>query len=57
MTAAGKVIHHIRWTPIDLATAFQCDRSWIETWETGSEEVPAGLSVGRIDALNQHAAL
>ena len=48
----NECLHHIRWTPINLAATFQCDRSWIEAWETGSEEVPAGLLVGRIDALN-----
>ncbi|CAN7665896.1 hypothetical protein LJR239_005214 [Neorhizobium tomejilense] len=49
----NECLHHIRWTPINLAATFQCDRWWIEAWETGSEEVTAGLSVGRIDALKR----
>jgi hypothetical protein len=35
---------HIRWTPINLASALQWDLSWIEALETGNAEVPAGLA-------------
>lgn len=34
----------IRWTPINLASAIQCDLSWIEALEAGNEEIPAGLA-------------
>ena len=34
----------IRWTPINLASALQCELSWIEALETGMEEVPPGLA-------------
>lgn len=33
---------HIRWTPINLASALQCDLSWVEALEAGNAEVPAG---------------
>ncbi|MCS0460082.1 MULTISPECIES: hypothetical protein [Rhizobium] len=32
---------HIRWTPINIASALQCELSWIEALEAGNEEVPA----------------
>ncbi|MBB3465272.1 hypothetical protein [Rhizobium sp. BK377] len=35
---------HIRWTPINLASALQCDLSWVEAMEAGNAEVPAGLA-------------
>jgi hypothetical protein len=35
---------HIRWTPINLASALQCDLSWVEALEAGNIEVPAGLA-------------
>jgi|GEM_PF-1513787 len=35
---------HIRWTPINIASALQCELSWIEAMEAGNEEVPAGLA-------------
>ncbi|MBO9096590.1 MULTISPECIES: hypothetical protein [Rhizobium] len=34
---------HIRWTPINLASALQCDLSWVEALEVGAVEVPAAL--------------
>ena len=34
----------IRWTPINIASALQCELSWVEALEAGSEEVPAGLA-------------
>jgi hypothetical protein len=34
----------IRWTPLNIASALQCELSWIEALEAGSEEVPAGLA-------------
>ncbi|RDJ12401.1 hypothetical protein [Rhizobium grahamii] len=36
---------HIRWTPINIASALQCELSWIESLEAGNEEVPTGLAV------------
>jgi hypothetical protein len=35
---------HIRWTPINLASALQCDLSWVEVSEAGNIDVPAGLA-------------
>src|SRR5262249_55577226 len=35
---------HIRWTPINLASALQCDLSWVEAMEAGNAEVPVGLA-------------
>ncbi|AYG57992.1 hypothetical protein [Rhizobium jaguaris] len=35
---------HIRWTPINLASALQCDLSWVEAMEAGNAEVPDGLA-------------
>ncbi|MGE7367773.1 hypothetical protein ACQKKX_01725 [Neorhizobium sp. NPDC001467] len=34
----------IRWTPINIASALQCDLSWIEALEAGNEDVPEGLA-------------
>jgi hypothetical protein len=34
----------IRWTPLNIASALQCDLSWIEALEAGNEEVPDGLA-------------
>lgn len=34
----------IRWTPINIASALQCELSWIEALEAGNEEVPAELA-------------
>ncbi|PZM11213.1 hypothetical protein [Rhizobium tubonense] len=35
---------HIRWTPINLASALQCDLSWVEALEVGAVAVPDGLA-------------
>lgn len=35
---------HIRWTPINLASALQCDLSWVEALEAGNAEIPEGLA-------------
>ena len=35
---------HIRWTPINLASALQCDLSWVEALEVGNTEIPEGLA-------------
>lgn len=35
---------HIRWTPINLASALQCDLSWVEALEAGNAKVPEGLA-------------
>jgi hypothetical protein len=34
----------VRWTPINIASALQCELSWIEALEAGNEEVPTGLA-------------
>ena len=34
----------IRWTPINIASALQCELSWIEAMEAGTENVPADLA-------------
>jgi len=47
----------IRWTPIDLASALQCELSWIEALETGEEEVPAGLGAWLEVLAVSHEAL
>ena len=33
----------IRWTPINLASALQCELSWIEAMEAGNEQIPVEL--------------
>ena len=33
----------IRWTPINLASALQCELSWIEAMEAGNKPIPDGL--------------
>jgi hypothetical protein len=33
----------LRWTPINLASALQCDLSWIEGMEVGNETIPLEL--------------
>jgi hypothetical protein len=38
----NECLRYIRWTPINLASALQCDLSWIEALETGNEDVPTG---------------
>ncbi|WP_306869082.1 hypothetical protein [Neorhizobium galegae] len=53
----NECLRHIRWTPINFASALQCDLSWIEALEAGNEEVPAGLAAW-LEALAQaHEAL
>lgn len=34
----------IRWTPINLASALQCELSWIEAMEAGNEAIPDELA-------------
>nr|NTA43405.1 hypothetical protein [Agrobacterium tumefaciens] len=34
----------IRWTPINIASALQCELSWIEALEAGNDTVPDGLA-------------
>lgn len=34
---------HIRWTPINLASALQCDLSFVEALEVGAVAVPEAL--------------
>ncbi|CAN7611957.1 hypothetical protein [Neorhizobium sp. LjRoot104] len=53
----NECLRHIRWTPINLASALQCDLSWVGSLETGNHEVPAGLA-GWLETLAQaHEAL
>jgi hypothetical protein len=53
----NKCLRHIRWTPINLASALQCDLSRIEALETGNEEVPAGLAAWLETLAQAHEAL
>ena len=53
----NEYLRHIRWTPINLASALQCDLSWIEMLETGDEEVPAGLAAWLEMLAQAHEAL
>jgi hypothetical protein len=47
----------IRWTPINLASALQCELSWIEAMEAGYEPIPDELETW-IEALaGVHARL
>jgi hypothetical protein len=46
-----------RWTPINIASALQCDLSWVESLETGSEEVPVGLAAWLEVLAQSHEAL
>jgi hypothetical protein len=48
---------HIRWTPINIASALQCELSWIEALEAGNEEVPAGLAAWLEALAKMHEAL
>lgn len=48
---------HIRWTPINLASALQCELSWIEALEAGNEEIPAGLAAWLETLAQAHEAL
>lgn len=47
----------IRWTPINLASALQCDLSWVEALEAGNEEVPVGLAAWLEVLAQSHEAL
>jgi hypothetical protein len=47
----------IRWTPINIASALQCELSWIEALEAGNEEVPAGLATWLETLAQAHEAL
>ncbi|QRM56408.1 hypothetical protein [Sinorhizobium sp. BG8] len=48
---------HIRWTPINLASALQCQLSWVEALEAGNEEIPAGLAAWLEELAQAHEAL
>lgn len=48
---------HIRWTPINLASALQCQLSWVEALEAGNEEIPAGLASWLETLAQAHEAL
>jgi hypothetical protein len=47
---------HIRWTPINIASALQCELSWIEALEAGNEEVPAELAAWLETLAKAHEA-
>ena len=47
---------HIRWTPINIASALQCELSWIESLEAGNEEIPTGLAVWLETLAEAHEA-
>ncbi|MBO0141471.1 hypothetical protein JZX87_09880 [Agrobacterium sp. Ap1] len=47
----------IRWTPINLASALQCDLSWVEALETGEIAVPVGLAAWLEVLAQSHEAL
>lgn len=47
----------IRWTPLNLASALQCNLSWIEALEVGNEDIPAGLATWLETLAQTHAAL
>lgn len=47
----------IRWTPINIASALQCELSWIEALEAGNEEVPEGLATWLETLAQAHEAL
>jgi hypothetical protein len=47
----------IRWTPINIASAFQCELSWIEAMEAGNEDVPAELAEWLETLAQAHEAL
>lgn len=40
----SECLRHLRWTATNLASALQCDVSWVEALEAGNEEIPAGLA-------------
>ena len=47
----------IRWTPINIASLLECDLSWIEALEAGTEEVPVGLAAWLEVLAQSHEAL
>ncbi len=47
----------IRWTPINIASLLECDLSWIEALEGGTEEVPVGLAAWLEVLAQSHEAL
>lgn len=47
----------IRWTPINIASALQCELSWIEALEAGNEIVPEGLATWLETLAQAHEAL
>lgn len=47
----------LRWTPINIASALQCELSWIEALEAGNEEVPVGLAAWLETLAQAHEAL
>lgn len=53
----NQCLRHIRWTPINLASALQCGLSWIEALEVGNEEVPSGLAAWLETLAQAHEAL
>ncbi|MFB9952404.1 hypothetical protein ACFFP0_26475 [Rhizobium puerariae] len=48
---------HIRWTPINIASALQCELSWIEAMEAGTEEIPEALGEWLEKLAQTHEAL
>ncbi|RWY68885.1 hypothetical protein [Rhizobium sp. WSM1325] len=48
---------HIRWTPINIASALQCELSWIESMEAGNEEIPNVLATWLETLAQAHEAL
>ena len=53
----NECLRAMRWTPINIASALQCDLSWIEALESGNEEVPAGLAAWLEVIALSHEAL
>jgi hypothetical protein len=47
----------IRWTPINLASALQCELSWIEAMEVGNEPIPDELETWLEALAEAHAKL
>nr|WP_276521245.1 hypothetical protein [Agrobacterium rubi] len=47
----------IRWTPINIASALQCELSWIEALKAGNDAVPAGLAEWLETLAQAHEAL
>lgn len=47
----------IRWTPINIASVLQCELSWIEALEAGTEEVPVELAAWLEVLAQSHEAL